>query len=501
MRHVHGDNGRGERGMAMLVALFMVLILSVLGSSLIFVSRTETLSSLNYKTMSQVRYAAESGVNDTVNYLLWTYTPPGSVTDPIVNYNLSTSPVEWGGAPVVLSSEPANYAPHYPVSTVTAAFDTATKGSLAVGIGTVRYTSRATLLGMRQLDHPFIPGTKITLQRWEVTGTGRVAGAGSAEVEVSAIIEKQPVPVYKYAAFATDQGCDALSFGGGATTDSYDSTQYGGSGTPALSDTDGNVGTNGNLTQIGNTTQINGTLSTPRTGVGNCTTGNVSALTSSGGAEVTGGLVQLPQSVTFPTPPLPSPLPPTGNVNFSTCPAAAILFCTDLGGGTIRLYPSAVGGTALIGDMRIGAGTTVILRPVTYNVNSIAFMGNANIVLDTSVSSAPAIINVAGLPNVNTPIDLTGGTLTNTTFDPTRLQILYAGTRNVRLSGSAAASALIYAPNSSASFVGGGHFYGAVVAGKITDMGGASIHYDRSLDDKALMDGPPTMSAFTWKSF
>ena len=64
-----------ERGIALVVTLFMVLILSVLGASLVFVSRTETISSLNYKTMSQTRYGAESGIHHAANHLLWAYVP------------------------------------------------------------------------------------------------------------------------------------------------------------------------------------------------------------------------------------------------------------------------------------------------------------------------------------------------------------------------------------------------------------------------------------------
>ena len=100
---------------------------------------------------------------------------------------------------------------------------------------------------MRTIDHPFIPGSEITLQRWEVTGKGRIPGAGSADVEVSAIVERPAIPVFAYAAFATYPGCEAINFGGGAGTGSYDSSQYAGSGVPVLSNTDGNVGTNGNL--------------------------------------------------------------------------------------------------------------------------------------------------------------------------------------------------------------------------------------------------------------
>ena len=83
------------------------------------------------------------------------------------------------------------------------------------------------------------------------------------------------------------------------------------------STTDGNVGTNGNLAGVGNTTTINGTLSTPRAGVGDCTTDNVTAATISGWATVEEGLVTLPQPITLPTPPPPSTPPPTSNVTFN----------------------------------------------------------------------------------------------------------------------------------------------------------------------------------------
>ena len=45
----------GEAGIAMVFALFMVMVLSVLGSSLMFVSQTETWSSHNYRLTSQAR--------------------------------------------------------------------------------------------------------------------------------------------------------------------------------------------------------------------------------------------------------------------------------------------------------------------------------------------------------------------------------------------------------------------------------------------------------------
>ena len=82
-----------------------------------------------------------------------------------------------------------------------------------------------------------------------------------------------------------------------------------------------------------------GRLSTPRTGVGACGGGNggtVSALTVAGGATVDGGLVELPQSVPYPTPPLPNPMPATGNMNFNGGCPGGLVGCTNLGGGALR---------------------------------------------------------------------------------------------------------------------------------------------------------------------
>src|SRR5690606_5431368 len=100
-----------------------------------------------------------------------------------------------------------------------------------------------------------------------------------------------------YAAFATNAGCGALSFSGGVQTNSYDSSNMTmAGGAPVTDNSGGHVGTNGNLTEGGGSV-INGSLSTPRTGVGNCNAGAVTALTQQGNAEVTGGITALPPAV------------------------------------------------------------------------------------------------------------------------------------------------------------------------------------------------------------
>jgi hypothetical protein len=483
----------------MIITMFMVLILSLLGSTLMFVARTETMSSLNYQTMSQVRYAAESGVHSAANQILWTYVPPPGAAnaDPFAAYNTLTSPVRLlaNNADVVLSSDPA-VASNYPVAAVRDAFAAATQGTLNVDSGSVAYNAVAKLMSMRQINDAFT-GLPVTLQTWEITGTGSVGGAGAASLQVSATIERQDTPVYKYAAFATDNGCDALKFGGNAHTDSYDSTTFGGVGTPAISASGGNVGTNGNLDEIGNST-IAGTLSTPRSGVGACSANNVTALTGNL-AGVTGGIIPLSQAIAYPTPPPPSPLPPVTSQTFSKnggCPVGAGIYCSASANGATFTPPTA-STIVTLGNVSATANAVLHLSAGIYVVNSISLASQVEIVLD---GPGPVIFQVAGVGEA-TPIDMTGGTTTNATFNPSMLQFIYGGTGNVKLAGGSSSASLLYAPLATVTMVGTQDFYGAVVAGKVTDMGTAAIHYDRSLQNSATTAGNPMMDEFNWKSY
>ena len=59
---MHRRSWSGEEGIALVLAMFMVLAVSMIGASLLSVGKSETMSSLNYKTLAQARYAAESGL-------------------------------------------------------------------------------------------------------------------------------------------------------------------------------------------------------------------------------------------------------------------------------------------------------------------------------------------------------------------------------------------------------------------------------------------------------
>lgn len=489
-----------EQGMAIILALFMMLAMTVLGTSLMFVSKTETLSSHNYRLMSQARYGAESGIHTAANYLLsgtYSAAAPGITGsgDPLANYVTTVSPVTYNGAPVVLSWDSS--ASNYPITAVKTAFAAAAQGTLDVKDAPVTYKARATLKSMRQISDAFT-GSLITLQTWDVTAEGSITGARNATVEVSSLIERQTTPVYAYAAFATDNGCAALSFAGGATTNSYDSQAALSSGLPVVGNYGGNVGSNGNLTEVGNTTVVQGSLSTPRQGVGACTANNVTAQTTSGGATVSGGLNQLSQNVTYPTPPAPNPLPPTTATDFKKttgCPSGYGSVCANSTNGA-TITPASASSIVTMGNVAVNAGAVLQLNAGIYVMNSLTMNGNSTI----KINSGPVVIKVAGVGQT-TPITITGQGLVNSTFRPSDLQFIYGGTGEVKLAGGDTTAGLFYAPNATANITGGADLYGAIVVKQLTEAGGAAIHYDRRLQNDALTAGNYMLSAFTWKSY
>lgn len=486
---------RNDEGIALVLALLFMLAFSSLGAAVLVLARTETFSTLNYRMMSQARYGAESGVHKAAHYLLNTYALPGSLADPTTNYDTTVSPVRYLGQPVVLSAM-ADVSSNYPVTAVQTAFAAAAQGTLPVGQTSVAYTATATLLSMRNVT-PYGSSLATVVQTWRLTARGTIAGARSGQVEVSAILERQVVAAHTYAAFATNGGCGALNFSGGVSTDSYDSanmTLVG--GVPVTDNTYGHVGTNGNLTESGNST-VNGTLSTPRTGVGSCNNGAVTALTLGGNAQVTEGIVALPQAVQYSAPDLPSPLPPTTTqsvVGTSGCAVLALTagVCTG-GAGVLAIDPQ--GAVVPLGNLRVTSGATLTLQAGTYNVNTLHLTGNSTLI----IGSGPVILNVAGQAD-QTPLDFEGGAAINGTFDPSMLRIHYAGTGTLKLTGGTTAAAIVYAPSAATTIAGGADFYGSVLAASVAVSGGAKIHYDRRLSRDFFTTGPQMMSSFTWKA-
>ena len=485
-----------DEGAALALAMVLTLIALIVGSSLMLLSETETYASMNYQSMTQARFAAESGVHKAINYLLNDYDEPGTLADPINAYNMTVSPVQYSNAPVVLSSR-TDVSSNYPIAGTVSAFDTAAKGQLNASGMLLNYSASAQLLSMRQV---FGYGTAQpqAVQTWVITGVGTTDGARPARVEVTATFERQVMPFNMYGLFATAAECGSLSFGGGVVTDSYNSsTMTMSGGIPVTDPWGGDVGTNGNLAEGGGTV-VNGTLSTPRGGVGKCKDGAVTGLTQVGNAQVTGGMVQLPQAITFQTPDAPNPLPATGSVNMTSGSLCADIgySATNCTGTPGNLILNPAGNALYAADLKITGGATLHLTAGTYNINSISLQGNSQIVID----SGPVILNVAGT-GTTVPVDLTGGSVSNPTFVPKLFQLVYGGDGAVNVAGGAQTAMMVFAPNANVALTGGANFYGAVLGKTIQNQGGTDFHYDRDLPTEFSMAWNTMLSSFSWKKY
>lgn len=479
-----------EKGSALIFALILLLVLSAMAGSLMFLSNSETYSSMNYRTMTQARYGAEAAVHAAANFIMNTYVPPAAPPGGnFPGFTVTTYPVTDAGAvnPIFLSTLSMQSA-NYPDQTQQAAFAKAMNANqpLQAGPNTVNYSASAELMSMVSIL-PFGTATPVTVQTWQITAHGDVANVQNGEAEVVTTLERYISPAFAYAAFADANGCASLSFSGNGTTDSYDSGALpvlgGVVSAPASFNTyGGNVGTNGNQTDNGSNPTINGTLSTPNAGFGVCTAGNVTAFSGKDLNQITGGLIQLPQAVSFPTPTIPAP-------------------------GTTSVTSTQTLAPGNYGDITLAGSDVVTLTPGIYNINSISITGNAQLVVapypvgsPNAGQYGPIILKVAGNSNA-TPIDLEGNGISNPTYNPAELQILYAGTGTIKVAGNGSSAAVVYAPNATADFKGNAAFYGSVIANQLLDVGNGAIHYDMKLKKEMFTIGDYMLNSFTWNKY
>jgi hypothetical protein len=520
-----------ERGIALVLALFLMTALSILGASLMFLSQTETYASMNYRMMSQSRYAAESGIQASAHYLLDQTTgypmPAAAIISPQgTTFDVTKSPVQYNGLPVVLSYDTTKS--NYPDATVISNFASRATGTLQAGNVTLAYNTTATLVTMQYFDT--YGGVQQVIQTWLMVADGGLFNSTKVTVEVSATIETPKVLANGYAAFATSTTCAALTFGGTFDSNSYDSSGLSGSTTPTIDNSDGDVGTNGNMTISGNA-MVNGNLYTPRSGVGSCTAGNVTALTGST-AQVNGSIVQLPKAVTFtpPVQPAPSTRDPVdfnssggsvcSDLGFPFSGAASVATCT-LNGNDVIL--DGHGATVSLPEVRINGHANVILiagiPPAQYNFNSIFIASQSDISVKATSPDQKAVVDIIGQDKagatIATPMDFQGGSFAGvnscsgctglcpscSAFDATQLTFIYSGDQTLEMRGNPAAAATVYAPLANVDLGGTADMYGSIVGKTVSSSGNVGIHYDRKLEGSVYVAGQPMVGTFTWKRF
>ena len=475
---------RDERGIALVIVILTLFVLTTLAAAVIFVTQSEIWTSGNYKLAMQARYAAEAGSQRAANWLVHDYTPPASLD----SYDITKSPVQYEGMPVVLSAS-ADVPSNYPDAEVQEAFQTALMDQPLPGLGTSATTTvTATLTSMRPANVFLSPSNKF-IQTWQITSQGSIAGIRNAQVEVVTQIQNSGgKPVFPYTGFSTSDACDSLLVSGSARMDSFDS-RLGAYSSTGLN-TQGDLGSNGTAVLTSAGTSVYGSVTA------SALTGDIcpSGTPSDSPAYVAGGFNQITQAIPFTTPPEPSPSPPTTAADIvNNC--AAISGCSSANGneGPFTLTPGAYG------NVMVSSGKALHLSTGTYTVNSFELSGGADLIVD----SGPVVIHVAGnsLGAGAPAVNFSDGTVSNTTGVPVNLQVVYSGSHTVNVSAAPGPFLVVYAPNAPLTLSGGGNFYGAIVASRIDNSGGTSLHYDRSLVDFVHSVSSHHTISFSWSKF
>ena len=527
-----------ERGVSLLIALLTLAIVSILVAGIILVTRTDTATTANYTELAQARYAAEAGVQATLNWLENNYTAPNSYG----SYNTSAYPVTCtsgcgsNGSAIVLSAI-SGVSSNYPDATVTSAFNTALSNQSMPNLPAASFSTSATLLRMTAGSGVSWLGTGGggAAQTWQITSQGTVAGIRTATVQVTATYERTGTALFNYAVATTNTGCKSIYFAGTDFTDSYNSNvgPYAGTNIQASG---GDIASDGNVT-LGSAANIKGTIYGTSVTTGACPAGITSSGTYTAKSQLTSPLsYPLPWGCTG-QPCYPTPLPSTTSQAVSTS-CASIPGCTSKGSTviydngsktTVNQFSLAPG---TYGNLTIANADVVYMSAGTYNVNSLIFSKDGQIV----ISSGPVVLNVAGqgfssssnvvnagglagwnlcsngLPGnvdqyaqANCP---TGPPVSGTPTSgapisgiPANFQIVYAGSANIASTG-APVSSVIYAPNADIPITGAAvGYYGAIISSTFAEESKAPVHYDTALQNSLMQMGPFQLINFSWSKF
>jgi hypothetical protein len=528
VRKVHH---RREQGVALLLSILCLLLLTAVAAGMMYLSATETAINGNFKNEEAAYFAARAGVEEvrdrilpananTISASLPTALPSGTnagvlyVLNGVSGSNITdnTSPYfddelchdftigSWTQNTTVnqrCNSVPGGTAWYTCVPTPCT---TASNSAYATSTFPLDYKWVRVTLKSNNSTAYYVNGANTSLPVcWN--GTSEVVTAGGTQPVATQCGALKPVatPVYLVTAvavmsngakrvvqqelaetptgtlpgglFATGTGCSALNVQGNAQTGSYNSsTGTFNSSTGTYSNqvsSGGDVGSNGNIYLGGSSAAVNGQISTPLAVTVGSCPGN--GITKSGGATYTSATGSAPV-YTAPVPPVPNPLPPT----------------TSITEKDVTLAAGAYGNVTIKGTVTLAGGTDVN-HPAVYTINSLTFNGGATLNI-----TGPVVINLAGqnLATSTTPVlDMNGGTFSNTSGLASDFVVNYGGSNPVGIIGGNDAYAVINAPNSPLTFKGNSNFYGEAIGSTIDLQGNGTFYWD-----KALVSPPPTIN-------
>jgi len=274
------------------------------------------------------------------------------------------------------------------------------------------------------------------LQEYDVVVQGRRTDLNGGMSNVLGIVGG--VPVFTQAVYAKTN----VSLSGGGLINSYDSdvAPY----TAATADSAANIISNGSMNIQQTTVQGDATAA------GTITFGQFGVVTG---------------TTTSNAPPAPA-------MDINTCPAAGFTPAGSVPTGAGISY------SASTGVLTVTSGAVLNLTGGPYYFSRVILSGNSSLAVNPPAGSRIEVF-------VSDSLNLSGGSVTNLSGNPTRLGFSSCGTANPAgtwsITGGSAADFSVYAPDHPVLITGSGDLYGSVVALTYTATGGANLHYDAAL--------------------
>jgi Tfp pilus assembly protein PilX len=512
-------------GVALILTMFALVLLSALAASLVLVATTETSINYNYRSEQSTFFAARAGVAEAADRLMSTtastpvITPPSVVPGAaggvvyLINQGTLSKTVQPWVASTANSPNPymddelchdgytisglTSTPPDVPCTTVPSGsswYTTVTSNAPWSGTAAaLPYVwARITLKLNGSVPH-LNPGTTPTTTDYYVnstqSATSQVCWNGVSEVIMTAASCQAmgDTNVYLITALAvtpsgsrtmvqsevTVSSTPGTSFGLFANSTACPAITFTGNGSTDSYSTAGYTSATASGAYAATVAQTGGDIGTN----GTVSLGGNAAIGGSVGAKnaVIGncpdglsnnahpGIVANPLNVLMAIPQTIFPTPPVPN---PLPPTTNVTYTS-----AASLTPGSYGNISLSGH------ATLTLAPGVYNFNSLSIAGQGTL----TISPAGAIvINIAGTGQAN-PIAIAGNGISNPSSIPNNVLINYAGTGTVSVAGNGNTYCVVDAPNSALTYAGNGNFFGAMIGGTITDSGNGAVHYDRNV--------------------
>jgi len=347
-RHTAHD---APAGVALILVMLAILVLSVLAASIVFSARSEAYASYNYRISTQADYVAKAGLQQALNFFNSDKYKPVAPADattyydvsqyssiPVVLYNTKSRPVvciancATNNRPVVLSMDSSgNFDGNYPTaltnadgSTIGPAFASrfynVALNPLSSSFNSGQFTVTAQLEEYYTVNDAFYPALNPKpFEVWYIVSTGTWnSNVGSAPRKPTSVQQATLAPVYLPFFANALYGMCSITLNGTVCTDSYTSkggtyngaapqncVTSGGTGSNAFASGAG-VGSGGSVTLNGGSYVVNGDVSYGASPPSYSSTWACPSSTSGVTGSVTGvkGAVQ-------PVPAIPEPPMPT----------------------------------------------------------------------------------------------------------------------------------------------------------------------------------------------